>query len=241
VEFFSFLFSLTNSKSSMLEPSATNPGIPSLTSKSGVDSHLSSPIGIHLSVMDQANPLAHLKSQPASPNSIARHLSEDTLSPDPPPSPLSQSTEVERIRLQMMKSQITQFRQAESRRPEYFKRAKRPLPESDPFVSEEGGTADRGRVPSAIGITASPNKGRRLKLFQETSEESFEESLMAGGYGRYVSLMIVILSSRLKIKTISKRQTGYNTHCLLQAPPVNPVLSHYWKMRQCPVSRNGRK
>lgn len=26
-----------------------------------------------------------------------------------------------------------------------------------------------------------------LKLFLETSDESFEESLMAGGYGRYVS------------------------------------------------------
>ncbi|KAG7090650.1 hypothetical protein E1B28_009751 [Marasmius oreades] len=67
--------------------------------------------------------------------------------------------------------------------------------------------------PSGVGIMDSPTKGRRiklyassstnpslssadvvkdkiklfpdLKLFQETSEESFEESLMAGGYGRY--------------------------------------------------------
>jgi hypothetical protein len=28
-------------------------------------------------------------------------------------------------------------------------------------------------------------KGRRITLFQETSEESFEQSLMAGGYGKY--------------------------------------------------------
>ncbi|KAL0061177.1 hypothetical protein AAF712_011997 [Marasmius tenuissimus] len=64
--------------------------------------------------------------------------------------------------------------------------------------------------PSGVGIMDSPTKGRRIKLysssstnppppppdnkiklfpdmklFQETSEESFEESLMAGGYGRY--------------------------------------------------------
>lgn len=45
-----------------------------------------------------------------------------------------------------------------------------------------------------VGITDSPAKGRRLKLFQETSEESFEESLMAGGYGRYVSLLSLVPS-----------------------------------------------
>jgi hypothetical protein len=36
-----------------------------------------------------------------------------------------------------------------------------------------------------MGITVSPMKGRRITLFQETSEESFEQSLMAGGYGKY--------------------------------------------------------
>jgi len=89
-----------------------------------------------------------------------------------------------------MQSKIAHFQEAESRRPEYLKRAKRSRLESDHLVNE-------GRVseeteenePGPVGITATPNRGRRLKLFQETSEESFEESLMAGGYGRYVSCM----------------------------------------------------
>ena len=40
-----------------------------------------------------------------------------------------------------------------------------------------------------LGITETPIKGRRIELwgFQETSEESFEERLMAGGYGGYGS------------------------------------------------------
>ncbi|KAK0444941.1 uncharacterized protein EV420DRAFT_1573523 [Desarmillaria tabescens] len=66
-------------------------------------------------------------------------------------------------------------KEVEKRRPEYLKRSKRPLEDG------EEGSAES----SVVGIMESPNKGRRLKLFQETSEESFEESLMAGGYGRY--------------------------------------------------------
>ena len=40
-----------------------------------------------------------------------------------------------------------------------------------------------------LGIAETPVKGRRIELwgFQETSEESFEERLMAGGYGGYGS------------------------------------------------------
>jgi hypothetical protein len=40
-----------------------------------------------------------------------------------------------------------------------------------------------------LGIAETPIKGRRIELwgFQETSEESFEELLMAGGYGGYGS------------------------------------------------------
>jgi hypothetical protein len=92
--------------------------------------------------------------------------------------------EMERIRQSAMQDRLTHLREAEKRRPEYLKRTKRALSDSDPgFLEEE--MRERDRV-LAVGIMESPHKGRRLKLFQETSEESFEESLMAGGYGRYV-------------------------------------------------------
>ncbi|KAF9242369.1 hypothetical protein BU15DRAFT_44126, partial [Melanogaster broomeanus] len=61
----------------------------------------------------------------------------------------------------------------ESRRPEYFKR------------DIAGNDRSLSRATANIGIVDSPIKGRRITLFQETSDESFEESLMAGGYGRY--------------------------------------------------------
>ncbi|KAF8665115.1 hypothetical protein AX16_000582 [Volvariella volvacea WC 439] len=58
----------------------------------------------------------------------------------------------------------------------YVKRSKRSTGDS---------TDDASTSSKVVGITDSPNKGRRITLFQETSAESFEESLMAGGYGRY--------------------------------------------------------
>lgn len=87
----------------------------------------------------------------------------------------------------MVQDRLAQIQEAESRRPEYLKRAKRSLDEADPsaLAADEESARERDRG-VAVGIMESPNKGRRLKLFQETSEESFEESLMAGGYGRYV-------------------------------------------------------
>ncbi|KAI5989747.1 hypothetical protein EDD15DRAFT_2283553 [Pisolithus albus] len=55
----------------------------------------------------------------------------------------------------------------------------------------DGTSQDPVLQPTApIGITDSPAKGRCLTLFQETSEESFEESLMAGGYGRYYQALV---------------------------------------------------
>lgn len=116
-------------------------------------------------------------------------ISTPPVSPLAPPSSSDLSVaggEMERIRQAIMEDRLAQVREAESRRPDYFKRAKRALSEvdSNPVEDEEGnGRGDRGL---AVGIMESPSKGRRLKLFQETSEESFEESLMAGGYGRYV-------------------------------------------------------
>lgn len=75
-------------------------------------------------------------------------------------------------------SHISKIEENELHRPEYQKRAQRtpsPLANSllgDPF----------SHVPISLGVTETPARGRRLKLFQETSEESFEESLMINGY-----------------------------------------------------------
>lgn len=97
--------------------------------------------------------------------------------------------EMERIRQAMLQNQFAQFQDAEARRPDYLKRAKRPASEADPVISAEDGGSRR----PGVGIMDSPHKGRRIALFQETSDESFEESLMAGGYGRYVRRPFVSL------------------------------------------------
>jgi hypothetical protein len=94
---------------------------------------------------------------------------------------------MERIRQAMVQDQLAHYEERERSRPEYLKRAKRTLSEVDPLLAEDETACERDRS-ATVGITESPIKGRRLKLFQETSEESFEESLMAGGYGRYVSM-----------------------------------------------------
>ncbi len=93
---------------------------------------------------------------------------------------------MERLRQTMMQDKLSQIQELENRRPDYLKRMKRSLADTDEEV-----VRDTERF-GAIGITETPNKGRRLKLFQETSEESFEESLMAGGYGRYVRCILVL-------------------------------------------------
>ncbi|KAJ7604756.1 hypothetical protein B0H17DRAFT_1231231 [Mycena rosella] len=92
----------------------------------------------------------------------------------------------------MMQNQLEQYQEAEARRPDYLKRAKRPLSASGPPPPAED---DASRRPG-VGIMDSPHKGRRITLFQETSDESFEESLMAGGYGRYVRLLLPSLRLR---------------------------------------------
>jgi hypothetical protein len=124
------------------------------------------------------------------------------VTPSPPTSPqISQTSplpvataggEMERIRQAMMHDRLAHHRETESRRPDYLTRAKRTLTEADPAILLEDESAHEGERLAAVGITESPVKGRRLKLFQETSEESFEESLMAGGYGRYVRSLEVI-------------------------------------------------
>jgi hypothetical protein len=111
--------------------------------------------------------------------------------PISPPPQASSSTvipaggEIERIRQALINDHLAHIQEAENRRPDYLKRSKRPLSDVDSTLFADEREQERGFT---VGVTESPNKGRRLKLFQETSEESFEESLMAGGYGRYVRI-----------------------------------------------------
>jgi len=99
--------------------------------------------------------------------------------PHPPASPSPERPaggEIARIRADEASARAAQERLTEARRPEYMRRIARGDPQS--------GTDKPG-----LGIAETPIKGRRIELwgFQETSEESFEERLMAGGYGGYGS------------------------------------------------------
>lgn len=110
---------------------------------------------------------------------------------------------MERIRQARLEERMTHLQEAEKRRPDYLKRAQRSLDEPDSVYLDDM-TFDDDSWP-AVGVTDSPQKGRRLKLFQETSEESFEESLMAGGYGRYVRSSSYCITSLLKARIANCR------------------------------------
>ncbi|KAJ7479961.1 hypothetical protein B0H11DRAFT_1262200 [Mycena galericulata] len=142
------------------------------------------------SVSSSSSPANPPTFQTANPGASSARISPPSTSTNPTPTaplPLAAPTpvpggEMERIRQAMMQTQLAQYQEAEARRPEYLKRAKRPLSESDPPPPVDD---DSGPRRPGVGIMDSPHKGRRITLFQETSDESFEESLMAGGYGRY--------------------------------------------------------
>ncbi|PCH33118.1 hypothetical protein WOLCODRAFT_134935 [Wolfiporia cocos MD-104 SS10] len=94
--------------------------------------------------------------------------------------------EAQRIRLQIAADQAARIPEIEARRPDYLVREKRP--HSPPNLAAAGSSVDGDVAPSlGITVTSSPLKGRRLQLFQETSDESFEQSLLAGGYPGYGS------------------------------------------------------
>ncbi|KAJ3551590.1 hypothetical protein NM688_g4616 [Phlebia brevispora] len=106
------------------------------------------------------------------------------MTPPPLTAPIPQRavhSEMQRIRLQMAADQAARLEEAEARRPDYLKRTKRPT--SSP--PHEGTSGDQENTRPSLGVVDSPVKGRRLALFQETSEESFEQSLLAGGYPLY--------------------------------------------------------
>ncbi|KAI8983205.1 hypothetical protein BD414DRAFT_490248 [Trametes punicea] len=105
----------------------------------------------------------------------------------PPPlaTPIPQRAlggEIHRIHLQAAADRAERLYEKEARRPDYLIREKRPHPDEDiPTLDElDASTA-------TLGVTESPIKGRRLQLFQATSEETFEQSLLAGGYPAYGS------------------------------------------------------
>lgn len=111
-------------------------------------------------------------------------------------------SEMQRIRLQMAADQAARLEEAEARRPDYFKRTKRPTSTPPPHTNMTG---NQENAYPGLGVVDSPVKGRRLALFQATSEESFEESLLAGGYPlyghtpAYVEPAIPIRNGRLPI------------------------------------------
>lgn len=69
----------------------------------------------------------------------------------------------------------------EFRRRDYSQRTQQSSP---PIITNSSLPGDQSgpRFSLRLGIAETPVRGRRLKLFQETSEESFEESLMIHGY-----------------------------------------------------------
>ncbi|KAJ7171656.1 hypothetical protein C8R43DRAFT_1120043 [Mycena crocata] len=179
-------------------PSPANLSSPFLAGQTPVPSRLSTapkptstPIPVHIDDIFSSNissssnpPYLQTAIHPSSTSSV--HISTPPTSPSSPSAslPLAAPTpvaggELERIRQAMMQNQLAQYQEAEARRPDYLKRAKR-----SSSASETPAPADDDRRPG-VGIMDSPQKGRRITLFQETSDESFEESLMAGGYGRY--------------------------------------------------------
>lgn len=115
-------------------------------------------------------------------SALSSPFMQKALSNSPPHPPTSPSPErpaggeIARIRADEASARAAQERLSEARRPDYMRRIARGDPQS---------SADM----PGLGIAETPIKGRRIELwgFQETSEESFEERLMAGGYGGYGS------------------------------------------------------
>ena len=118
--------------------------------------------------------------------------------------------EMERLRQVMLENRLAQIKEAEHRRPDYLKREKRAVHNPDFEVTEKPSQCENDRS-GMIGIVDSPNKGRRLTLFQETSEESFEESLMAGGYGRYVCANHYDVNHFLILHNVEDHRVGPST------------------------------
>lgn len=144
----------------------------------------------------QSRPTTPLQRRPTE-QSTASSCFDNLRSNDSTPSQrikVEPADEAARIRAQLIENHLASTQAAESRRPDYFKRMRRLAPSSSTGAGGASLTSDLGARDGSllwssanVGVIESPVKGKRIALFQETSEESFEESLMAGGYGPYVS------------------------------------------------------
>ncbi|KAI1784690.1 hypothetical protein LXA43DRAFT_1121331 [Ganoderma leucocontextum] len=151
-------------------------------------SHLSSPFQNRRSATGRRS--AKSPSRSPIPPLVANLPMPDVFSVPPPPSsppplatPIPQRAlggEIHRIHLQLAADHAERMAETEARRPTYLVREKRPRSEADIPTLDELDAAN-----ATLGVTESPVKGRRLQLFQATSEETFEQSLLAGGYPGY--------------------------------------------------------
>ncbi|KAI0696480.1 hypothetical protein C8T65DRAFT_814304 [Cerioporus squamosus] len=146
-------------------------------------SRLSSPFQGRLSATDRRT-VSSLSKSPMPPGSPAAEVFvASPATPPPLATPVPQRAlggEIQRIHLQLAADRAELISEKEARRPEYLLRQKRPRSEADIPTLDELDAAD-----ATLGVTESPVKGRRLQLFQATSEETFEQSLLAGGYPGY--------------------------------------------------------
>ncbi|EJF55716.1 hypothetical protein DICSQDRAFT_164186, partial [Dichomitus squalens LYAD-421 SS1] len=150
-------------------------------------SRLSSPFLDRLSATDRRSVKSQSKSpMPISTDSPMADVFSATPRPSTPP-PLATPVpkralggEMQRIHLQLAADRAERLAEMEARRPEYLVREKRPRSEADIPTLDELDAAN-----ATLGVTETPMKGRRLQLFQATSEETFEQSLLAGGYPGY--------------------------------------------------------
>ena len=118
------------------------------------------------------------------PSTLSSPFMQKALPTSPPHPPASPSPtrpaggEIARIRADEASARAAQQRLTEARRPDYMRR-----------ISRGDAPNSNSMDVAGLGIAETPVKGRRIELwgFQETSEESFEERLMAGGYGGYGS------------------------------------------------------
>ncbi|KAH8103053.1 hypothetical protein BXZ70DRAFT_1063122 [Cristinia sonorae] len=119
-----------------------------------------------------------------SPGSSAASTSKST----PLKAPLPRrpaGSEMSRIRLQFAAEKAAHRDRSEVRRPDYLKRTKRPSADLEDGYDTDDVLVLNGKSTANTGVLESPVKGRRIGQFQKTSEESFEESLLASGYTPY--------------------------------------------------------
>ncbi|KZT68454.1 hypothetical protein DAEQUDRAFT_738684 [Daedalea quercina L-15889] len=131
--------------------------------------------------------------------------------------------EIERIKAQMAVDHVARLSETEARRPDYLVRAQRPGSGQiiEPLDLEE----PEGHP--GLGVTVTPMRGRRIQLFQETSEESFEQSLLAGGYPGYGSYGSTVTDPQIPVS--NKPGSGLSQralHWLQQATPSQPGPSN---------------